>query len=222
MAPEREPHRPQRLRNRDSHREDYARSLLLPVVTCRAGGRRDAGRRHQHRRSRNSWESNVESVREPQHRVTVELDAGYVRPQTLPGAIAQLLNAGGLDVDVLLRPAARHAQTDDGGHVLRARTQASLVPCAEGKRKQWRAASHVERTDAFGRVQLVSRDGEKVDAQLTDVDRHLPHGLTPRIARLFDSVPPDVNTTSSASHQSRAATCLRAFSTAARAMRPTG
>jgi hypothetical protein len=37
---------------------------------------------------------------------------------------------------------------------------------------------------------------------------------------LFASVPPEVNTTSSSSHWSSAATCPRAFSTASRAERP--
>ncbi len=43
---------------------------------------------------------------------------------------------------------------------------------------------------------------------------------TPRIARLFASVPPEVNTTSSVSAPTSAATWARARSTAARARRP--
>mmetsp|Transcript_40877 Transcript_40877/g.108166 ORF Transcript_40877/g.108166 Transcript_40877/m.108166 type:complete len:254 (-) Transcript_40877:75-836(-) len=38
-------------------------------------------------------------------------------------------------------------------------------------------ASHVERSDALGAVELVRRDGEQVDLQRIDVDGHLADGL---------------------------------------------
>lgn len=46
--------------------------------------------------------------------------------------------------------------------------------------------------------------------------------VTPRMARLFASVPPEVNVTSSADAPMSAATCSRASSTARRARRPAG
>ena len=69
------------------------------------------------------------------------------------------------------------AEADDAGNVFSAGSDAALVMSAVEKLTKTCAATNVKCADAFGRVELVAGDGEKIDAKSVDVERNFSGGL---------------------------------------------
>ena len=80
----------------------------------------------------------------------------------------------------LLRQLACDAQADDGRHVQRSRSQPAFLAAAVDERFDRHCArvpAHVQRSDAFGPVDLVGADRQQVDRHCLDVERHAPERL---------------------------------------------
>jgi hypothetical protein len=72
---------------------------------------------------------------------------------------------------------AGDAEAHEGRDVFGARAQAPLVPGAAREGGEGGAAADVEGADAFGRVELVAREGEQVDVEGAYVEGDLADGL---------------------------------------------
>ncbi len=71
----------------------------------------------------------------------------------------------------------RGGRADDAGDVLRPGAQAVLLPAAVQARRQRKPFSHVKAAHALRPAEFVRGEREHVDAQLLDVDRHVPDRL---------------------------------------------
>src|SRR6476619_5575441 len=69
------------------------------------------------------------------------------------------------------------AKADDVWDVFRPRPPAALVTGAMNERLERHPPADIKRSDAFRGIELVPCDGQKIDAEFADVDRHLAERL---------------------------------------------
>jgi len=108
---------------------------------------------------------------------SVHAYAVEARGQPLQQTIAQRAHTRRLVGHVFFRDARSLAEARNARHVQRARPDAALVAAAFDHRAQRQFASHVERAAALRAVHLVRGHRQQIDAEIVDVDRHLPGGL---------------------------------------------
>ena len=75
------------------------------------------------------------------------------------------------------RKLARLAEADCKQRALGSGATATLMASTVNKRFEPDAATHEQGADAFGRVNLVTGDGQEIDAKLIDIGRNLADGL---------------------------------------------
>src|SRR5215471_8361937 len=97
-------------------------------------------------------------------------------PQHLPETVAQ-------DVDPfhrreITRKPAGFAETDCKQRALRTCSPSGLVPGAMDQRFERYAAAYKQGTDAFGRIELVARKRQQIDAEIIDAGRNLADRLS--------------------------------------------
>ena len=71
-----------------------------------------------------------------------------------------------------MREFGSFAEADDAGNVLRARAETALMMAAIKKLAKPRAATDVQRANAFRCVKFVTGNGEQVDSENVDVERN--------------------------------------------------
>ena len=91
--------------------------------------------------------------------------------------VAQALHPGLLFLHVFQREFRGDAKPDDGRGVFRAGAPAAFLVAAAQQGAHPHAATDVERTDTFGRMQLMAGERQHVDFRGLQIDRHLADGL---------------------------------------------
>ncbi len=92
-------------------------------------------------------------------------------------AVAQTGQPAGLLAAHALGQLQRGGHANDAGHVLGPRAHAAFLPAAVHQRPQGHAVGRPQGAYLLGSVGLGGRQGEKVAAQVADVDRDLPKTL---------------------------------------------
>ncbi len=151
---------------------------MASLAARAAGMHGDAGlvEPEQHRLGFDAGDPEAHDVRQPSVAVAVERDAG-----DLGSAIDELLGEPPgrlfLALETGRQSARGGAPADDRRHVLEAGPARPLLVAAEQQRADAKTAPHEQRADSGRSPHLVRAHGQQIDAEVVELDRHVPGGL---------------------------------------------
>ena len=159
---------------------ENVRRLNLCRGAGRSAGERDLPKGHHQRLTLDMLKGHVEVAGEAVLPRAIDADAVEIGDESGLEVIAERGEASGFGEQFSGRKLAGSAEPDDGGDIQGSGAQAALVAASVnllGDGNPRSAAAHVKGSDAFGAVKLVSRNGEQIDFEVSDVDGELAHGL---------------------------------------------
>ncbi len=109
--------------------------------------------------------------------MAVESDSPDLFFEAVAQTIPHPLHVQGVPAEVALRQFAGLSQGRDPGDVFRSCAPSALVPCAVHEFFKRHVASHVKRSDPLGGINLVSRHGQEVHAELLHGGGDFPRRL---------------------------------------------
>ena len=124
-----------------------------------------------------AWKKNVGGVWGARGVGGIDAGVGNTGEDALFERVAQARDARGIFFAREAGEFGGFAEADDAGDIFRARAEAALVMSAIEKLAETRTALDEERANAFGGVELVAGDGEKIELQGFDVDGNFSGGL---------------------------------------------
>ncbi len=121
--------------------------------------------------------ADVPCVRKLLFRMAVQMHLQPNAFQSFKQSLTELYLAGPLGIHDIRSDHARSAHADDERRVLRARTQAALMPCPVHHRKKLASVLDIQSADPFRGIELVAGYGQKIHAKIIYLHAHLAHAL---------------------------------------------
>src|SRR5690606_22825804 len=122
-------------------------------------------------------EKNIQRVGKAIDRIASEVQPGHLTLEKREQLSRQLSHSLPRLVETAGGDCARCAQSDDECDIFSAGPNPVLLPRSHNKRRQLNAFADIKRADSFRSIELMSCNGQQIDAQLLDADRDLAHGL---------------------------------------------
>src|SRR5690606_11971673 len=122
-------------------------------------------------------EKNIQRVEKAIDRIASEVQPGHLALEKREQLSRQLSHSLPRLVETAGGDCAGCAQTDAECDIFSAGTNSALLPRSHNKRRQLNALADIQRADPFWGIELMSRNGQQVDAQLPDADRNFAHRL---------------------------------------------
>src|SRR5438067_1943998 len=160
------------------HRREDGGQGDFPGMTGRTCGGGQGGHFLQQLSANDTSEVDMERVRQPSFGMTVEHDAvTKALLDLLPEEIAELSDLALIARQVGLRDLASLPQAHGEDDVFGTSTTPRFMPGTVDQRLQRAAGAHVQRPDALGGIELMTSNGQKIDAKLVDERGDFADGL---------------------------------------------